>query len=129
MDGCMGGWIEWLIDGQVCKKNAVQHSQIQEICQAMVLKVPLGEPVRSKFYMIPHGVCSYLNPEKVEGSLHDEHGVCFLQRGQYGKRKTSSLWRNLTTNSQPGCQDQHPTSAKVSILLRRHRESICPWCR
>ena len=80
----------------------------------MVLKISLGEPVRSMFYMIPHSICIYLNPEKVEGSLHEEHGVCFLQKEQYGKRNTSLLWRDLTTNSQPGGQGQHPTSAKVN---------------
>lgn len=43
-----------------------------------------------------YNVCSFLNPERREGSLHDRHEVNFLQRE---KRKKSSLWISLTTKS------------------------------
>lgn len=78
----------------------------------MVLKVPLGKPVRSRVCMIPHSACSYLNHEKVESSLHEEYEVSFLQRRQYGKKR-KSLWRNLTIKSQPWGHGQHRCSTTI----------------
>lgn len=76
--------------------------------------------------MIPHSVCSYLNPEKVEGSLHNKHGVCFLQRGQYGERKTSSRCGETWQPSlNQGVKINTLLQQKSAILIRRYSDSIC----